>query len=44
MEKTEQSSHLFLLDLARFWKGLHYFHVANCIGKPFLKVRSGVFI
>lgn len=44
MEKTEHSSPLFLLDLAGFWKGLYYFHVANCIGKLFLKVRSGVFI
>lgn len=44
MGKTEHSSHLFLLDLVGFWKGLHCFHVAECIGKLFFKVRSGVFI
>lgn len=43
MGKTEHSSHLFLLDLVGFWKGLHCFHVAECIGKLFSKVRSGVF-
>lgn len=44
MGKIEHSSHLFLLDLARFWKRFHCFHVAGRIGKLFLKVRSGVFI
>lgn len=44
MGKTEHSSHLFLLDLAGFWKGPHRFHVAECIGKLFFEVRSGVFI
>lgn len=44
MGKTEHSSHLFLLDLVRFWKGLHCHHVAKRIGKLFLKGRSGMFI